>query len=99
MHGHRPEAGAVGRVFRRRVPVHRSRPTVLGEKLMGKPMSEIVQIGEICQFHKMAPEVYLAASGYRLTRSSTAPTTPSTCAPAAPVNACRSASAVSRATR
>jgi hypothetical protein len=36
---------------------------VFGEQLMGKPMSEIVQIGEICQCHKMAPEVYLAASG------------------------------------
>ena len=35
----------------------------------------------------MASDVYLAASGYRLTNSSTVATTASICAPAAPMNA------------
>jgi hypothetical protein len=51
------------------MPVHRRLATVYGEQVVRKAVSEVVQIGEvdICHradlSHRMAPDVYLAASG------------------------------------
>src|ERR1700759_5861296 len=76
-----------------------------GEQLVRKSVGEIVPIGEVDlrertgESHRIAPGVYLAASGYRPTRVSTIATTSSTWSPAAPVNAFLSASAASSAAR
>ncbi len=82
--GHRPEAFAVGRVGGRFVPVDRCLAPVDGEQVVREARREVVQIREVDpgkragQRHRIAPDVYLAASGYRPTKSSTASTTRST---------------------
>ena len=67
--GHRPEALAVGRVVGRFVPVHRRLAAMHLEQVMREACGEVVQIGEVDpgqrprQCHRIAPEVYFAASG------------------------------------
>ena len=67
--GNRPEALAVGRVLGRFVPVHRRLAAVHLEQVMREACGEVVQIGEVDpgqrprQCHRIAPEVYFAASG------------------------------------
>ena len=67
--GHRPEAFAVRGVVGRLVPVHRRLAPMNGEQLVRKTVGEVVQIGEVDigerrrQSHRIAPGVYLAASG------------------------------------
>ncbi len=69
MCGDRPEALAVGGVFGGLVPVHRRAAAVHGEQLVRESPGEVVQIGEVDLGqlhrggHRIAPEVYLAASG------------------------------------
>ena len=65
----RPEAFAIGSVVGRLVPIHRRLPPMYREQLVRESVGEIVQIGEVdareCsgESHKIAPGVYLAASG------------------------------------
>jgi len=67
--GDRPEPLAVGGVGGRLVPVHRRLAPVDGEQLVRKAVGEFVQIGEVDpreragEGHRIAPGVYLAASG------------------------------------
>ena len=67
--GDRPEALAVGSVVGRLVPVHRRLSPMDGEQLVRKSVGEVVQIGEVDareragESHRIAPGVYLAASG------------------------------------
>ena len=70
--GDGPEALPVGGVAGRFVPVHRRLSPMDGEQLVRKSVGEIVQIGEVdpreragCghRGHRIAPGVYLAASG------------------------------------
>jgi hypothetical protein len=64
-----PEALSIGRVLRRRVPVHRRLTPMHLEKRVWEARSEVIQIGEVNlgqrrhRSHRIAPEVYLAASG------------------------------------
>jgi len=67
--GDGPEALAVGRVVGGLVPVHRRLSPMDGEELVRKSVGEVVQIGEIDprqrtgESHRIAPGLYLAASG------------------------------------
>jgi hypothetical protein len=60
-----PEALAVGRVVGRRMPVHRCIAAMDREQVVRKTVCEVVQIGEVDAHHghRIAPDVYLAASG------------------------------------
>ena len=67
--GDRPEALSVGSVLGRLVPVHRRFAAMDSEQFVRKPVGEVVQIGEVDsregagEGHRIAPGVYLAASG------------------------------------
>ncbi len=69
MRGHRPKALAIGGVVGRFVPVHRRFSPMDREQLVREAVGEVVQIGEVDprqragQRHRIAPAVYLAASG------------------------------------
>ena len=67
--GDRPEALAIGSVLGRFVPVHRRLAPMDREQLVRESVGEVVQIGEVDarqragDGHRIAPGVYLAASG------------------------------------
>ena len=65
MSGHRPEALAVRGVVGGLMPVHRRLAAMHFEQVVRETVGEIVQIGEVDsrQCHRIAPEVYFAASG------------------------------------